>query len=240
MKKLLKQLAKKSLGKLGLRRPAIKPPGRMIGSFTPLALSDSIGAKENFFIHDGYQPRLANDFFDDTSNDDQWQLEVYQFAREIADRDGLSTVCDIGCGSGYKLMRYFKDFDTLGLELPQTYNYLVKKYPTRKWQVADFSAAPNFQPDLVIASDIIEHLPNPDELLRYIKLLKPKQIVLSTPARNLLLSASHDGPPTNPAHVREWSFAEFRKYIGEYFDIEEHFISNPAQATQCILCKTTR
>ena len=58
----------------------------------------------------------------------------------------------------------------------------------------------------------------------------------STPDRNLLRVGTHDGPPANPAHVREWSFAEFHAYIAQSFRIEEHFISCAAQGTQCLLC----
>jgi hypothetical protein len=44
----------------------------------------------------------------------------------------------------------------------------------------------------------------------------------------------------NPAHFREWSFVEFEAYVRSHFDILEHFISNSAQATQCILCSPRR
>jgi len=54
--------------------------------------------------------------------------------------------------------------------------------------------------------------------------------------RNLLRVRTHDGPPKNPAHVREWSFAEFHAYIAPWFHIEHYFISCAAQGTQCLLC----
>ena len=78
---------------------------------------------------------------------------------------------------------------------------------------------------------------NPDELLDDVQRLGPKYIVLSTPDRNLLRQGTHAGPPHNPTHMREWSYAEFRAYIGSRFRIEAHFITWAAQATQCVLCR---
>ena len=218
------------------RRPIVQTPEPILGSFAPHSLYDRIGERADFFIHAGYRVRNDNQLFDDTDNSDDWQAEVYEFAREIAERDGLGKILDIGCGSGYKLLKYLGDKDTYGAELPRAYEYLKRKYPDRQWRLSDFQSI-EIDVDLVIASDVIEHLPNPDELLTYIQRLQPKQIVLSTPDRNLLLCGRHDGPPINPAHVREWSYFEFRRYIEEFFEIEEHFISFPAQATQCLLCK---
>ena len=78
-------------------------------------------------------------------------------------------------------------------------------------------------------------LPRCHGLLESICALNPKKIVLSTPDRDLLFN--HNGPPKNPAHVREWSYKEFRQYISQYFEIEDHFISNKNQCTQVIICK---
>ena len=89
--------------------------------------------------------------------------------------------------------------------------------------------------DIIIASDVIEHIADPDELLDLIEKSEPKLIVLSTPDRNLL-QKGHDGPPRNTAHFREWSFDEFRQYIESRFNIIEHFVTNEKQGTQTIVC----
>jgi hypothetical protein len=134
-------------------------------------------------------------------------------------------------------MQYFADLRTVGVDVAETCARLKERWPGRSW-VEGFEAALPFQPELVIASDVIEHLVNPDELLIYIKKLRPRYIVLSTPDRNLMrYTGAHNGPPINTAHIREWSFAEFRAYVQEFYDIDEHFISYPAQATQCVLCR---
>jgi 2-polyprenyl-3-methyl-5-hydroxy-6-metoxy-1,4-benzoquinol methylase len=92
-----------------------------------------------------------------------------------------------------------------------------------------------FEPDMIICADVIEHIKNPDSVLQYFEYLKPKVIVISTPDRDLLLN--YNGPPKNPAHVREWSYKEFSEYIGSFFKVKEHFISSVSQSTQVIVCK---
>jgi hypothetical protein len=176
-------------------------------------------------------------YFDDRAAGDEWQREVYKFAQEIAERERLNTICDLGCGSGSKLMRNFRNSTTVGIDVAETCKHLRARWPDRSWLEWNPNNIPQVPIDLVIAADVIEHLVDPDELLLYIQRLCPRYVVVSTPDRNLLRYGCHDGPPTNSAHIREWSFAEFDVYIDQFFQVEEHFITFPQQATQCILCK---
>ena len=98
-----------------------------------------------------------------------------------------------------------------------------------------FSLSVDFRPDLVISSDVIEHVPDPDLPLGYIRDLAPRFVVLSTPDRSLLRRGMHNGPPSNAADIREWSMPELRGYVSEYFQVVDHFISNASQCTQCIV-----
>jgi methylase of polypeptide subunit release factors len=66
-----------------------------------------LGKPDEYFIKQDYEIRPENAFFDDTPLTDEYQDEVYQHARLIADRDSLTSVCDIGCGSGFKLLNIF-------------------------------------------------------------------------------------------------------------------------------------
>lgn len=187
---------------------------------------------KNYFIKESYISRLENKYFDDTSNTDGWQKEVYEFAKEVAIENKFSKILDIGTGSGFKLLNNFLDFDTLGIDVPQTVEWLRKTYPDRKW-------ADTFDPvqgyDMIIASDVIEHIPEPDSLLDLITACKPKLIVLSTPDRDLLPEEYHNGPPKNRAHVREWNMPEFYNYISSRFTVHKHYISHVKHATQTML-----
>lgn len=187
---------------------------------------------KNYFLPDNYTHRLNNAFFDDTPFEDEWQREVYVYARQLANSNKINSIADIGTGSGFKLLDNFNDCNTLGIDLPVTVEWLKQKYPDRSW-------SDKFEPvsgyDLIISSDVIEHLPDPDTLLDLIIQSKPKLIVLSTPDRNLRHLAEQNGPPFNVTHVREWNMPEFKQYIESKLTILDHFISNKEQCTQVVL-----
>jgi hypothetical protein len=86
-----------------------------------------------YCIKDGYRARLKNRYFDDTPLKDEWQKEVYETARGLADLHGFRSILDIGTGSAYKLLKYFRDEDTLGMDLPKTVAWLRRTYPDRRW-----------------------------------------------------------------------------------------------------------
>jgi hypothetical protein len=237
--KRLKLYAHRCLRALGLeikRTQRAVASERITGSFPPHLEYSTVGRAENYFIHDGYQHRAEAIYFDDTENCDEWQDEVYKFAREVFDLRELKTVCDVGCGSAYKLLKHFSDRSVVGLDVGKTCAWLKKKYPHLTWMELDFKDPPSMQADLIIAADVIEHLSDPDELLSYLAKINSKYVILSTPERNLLRAGTHNGPPRNPAHMREWNFTEFETYVASRFHVLEHFISNSAQGTQCLLC----
>ena len=189
----------------------------------------AVGAPENYYIHGGYTIRQRNVAFDDSTWEDEAQRDVYWFARDVADKYDLKTVLDIGCGSGYKLVTNFYNHETTGIEVDRTYRHCIRAWPNRNWRIVDYSWLPETAPDLVICSDVIEHVLHPDQLMDYISRLHAKYAVLSTPERNLLLTGAHDGPPHNPAHVREWSFPEMSKYARDTFTVKEHFVLGYSQ-----------
>lgn len=189
---------------------------------------------DRYCIKDGYQHRTDPVFFDDTPFKDEFQDSVYSHARLLADFFGFNSVLDVGTGSGYKLLKYFRGKHTLGIDLPRTVAWLREAYPERQWKTF---GPPALGYQLLICSDVIEHLQNPDGLLNWIEVAAPNLIVLSTPDRSLMAGHLQDGPPHNLSHVREWSFEEFRAYIGRRFDVATHEISNREQMTQMMVCR---
>jgi SAM-dependent methyltransferase len=238
MKASIRRTLKKIASHLSTR-PCVAGNEQILGSFPSYSELFTIGGRSNYFIHDGYRHRSIQIHFDDSANNDEWQDEVYRFAREIADKHNLRTILDIGCGSGFKLLKYFRDRKTIGVDVAETYALLQKRHPDRQWAIADFSMPGGSMSgiDLVIASDIIEHLADPDALLQFVVRIAPSYLVLSTPDRNLLRYGTHNGPPLNPMHIREWSMAELHAYMDEFFELAEHFVSYAPQATQCVLAR---
>ena len=86
-------------------------------------------------------------------------------------------------GSGYKLVHYLGQYDTTDFEVPKTLEFLRGIYPERKWISAPFSDRSHPAADLVISSDVIEHVVDPDELMDFLVSLTRKWLVISTPDR---------------------------------------------------------
>lgn len=193
-------------------------------------------SKPSYGIKRGYIHRKEVIDFDDTSLKDEYQKEVYEFAAQFYTSKNLQGVLDVGCGSGFKLLNNFKNEPKAGVELNN--EYLHNTYPEEIWfEFADKSWK-NFQAQLLICSDVVEHVPNPDEFLKELSSLHQINYwILSTPDRSLDNTPWKYGPPNNEAHYREWSFEEFGAYINTFFDVIEHRITNKAQRTQMILCK---
>ncbi|MBK5208342.1 MAG: methyltransferase domain-containing protein [Flavobacteriaceae bacterium] len=193
--------------------------------------------KSTYKIKRGYIHKSKYHYFDDTANTDSWQLEVYTKAKDYAEKENLHSIIDFGCGSAYKLIKYFNNYETTGIDLSPTYEFLKEKYPDGHWlKFGDFDME-SLSADIVICSDVIEHVLDPDDLLNNIKKIKDvKYIFISTPDRNLNPSKKF-GPPFNPSHIREWTFEELNEYVSAHFDIIEHLISNRKQWTQLIIAK---
>ena len=179
----------------------------------------------NFFIKKGYKSRGSYHHYDDMETTDEWQNCVYLKAHEEAVKKKYDIVLDIGCGSGFKLNKYFHDKKTIGLELEQNIETLRKKYPNNRWEPSDFKKPFTETVDIIICSDVIEHLVDPDELLEYIYNIDFKTCILSTPERDVIYGKDFMGPPSlNLAHVREWNMEELFEYIQNNFNIIEHYV----------------
>ena len=198
-------------------------------------------SNERYCIRRLYRSRNGYVHYDDSSSKDEWQLEVYLHALGLLTKHSLMSIIDVGCGSGYKLVTYFKNYDTLGIELPVNVQRLRKLYPDKHWQESDFKPDNRLSADCVICADVIEHLVEPDELIVFLKAIRFKFLIVSTPARNLLYKkwyqAGYWGPPRNKAHQREWAFKEFRRYMANHFVVIDQRVTNLGQATQMVVCK---
>lgn len=204
-----------------------------------LEFYDTLYSKNNFFINSQYKSRDKYIHYDDQDQEDQWQLEVYLHALGLMKKYNLISVADFGCGSAYKLITYLGEYKTYGLELPVNLEFLKNRYPDRVWLDSSFDKNLDLHVDVLICSDVIEHLVDPNELLEYLQKVSFKFLVISTPDREIMYpkeSLLQRGPPQNPSHQREWSYREFDQYISRYFKVIDHRVTNFHQATQMMIC----
>lgn len=188
-------------------------------------------------IKSGYRhARTALDF-DDTPNTDEWQREVYELARELMSEHAMRSVIDVGCGSGFKLVELLGEYETTGIEVERTWEWLQTKYPSRRWLRSSEAARAPLEADLVVCADVIEHVANPDAFMGFLSGIRCSRLVISTPDRELVAGVDDAGPPGNPAHYREWSAPEFERYVGLWFEVESRADFREGSSTQALVCK---
>lgn len=186
-----------------------------------------------YCLPEDYQINPAPRLWDDTAMRDEWQREVYLMAYAIALITGAKTILDVGCGSGFKTLRYLRGFGTMvGVEIEPTLSFLRETYPDEHW-LAPEEVTGMF--DLVVCADVIEHVHDPDELCRFIRKHAKDHIVISTPDRTRDPESAM-GPPSNDGHVREWAFDEFSNYIRSQFHLRGQIVTNEAQTTYAAIC----
>lgn len=187
-----------------------------------------------------YKDQPQSSHFDDREYRDEWQDAVYAEALVQFNRRGYDHITDFGCGSGYKLVKYFPPKSTIGVEVEPSLSYVRSKYAGREWRSGHDISQSLRDAQMIISSDVIEHLPDPCDLLRNFVKSPAEFFVISTPALDLLAERSMSprlGPPANPSHIREWTTREFRSLVAEYLDVVDHRITNIEQCTQMVLAR---
>ncbi len=155
-------------------------------------------------------------------------LQRYIFARRYVDSE--SVVLDCACGSGYgsallaKAAKQVTGVDISGQAIEycrRTYTSPNLTFQTGTAEKLEFNDA---SLDCVCSIETIEHIPNPDNLIREAsRVLKPGGIFLvSTPNRVNSRLASGE-KPKNPFHLFEWSLAEFDTHLRGGFSQIQYF-----------------
>lgn len=203
----------------------------------------------DFYIKPGYRENVKPVTVDSISGDHYWnnsrialsscyQYPVYKYAVQLIKDKEFKRIIDVGCGLAPKLAWIHKQLphtEVLGIDQIGAIEYCRNKYNFGTWIVDDIENPKRdyeFPPgDLVISSDVIEHLLNPDTLLEYLReIMNPHgYILLSTPERDLMRGIDCMYSP-NPNHIREWNYQELSNYLeNRGFKILEHFLQLPVR-----------
>lgn len=196
--------------------------------------------EERYCINPSYIHRQDYIFFDDTPFKDEWQNEVYQLASFGMHPDSQGKVLDIGCGSGFKLLKYFGEFNTIGVEINPTLAWLKEKHPNREWFPPGAKAIASNKFEVIICSDVIEHLEDPEWLLNYIAGLDFRFLFFSTPDRSKLPEDQQLGPPVNKHHMREWTAPEFHRFVSRHLNVRHQLNLHEHNGEQQLLICTKK
>lgn len=169
-----------------------------------------------------------------------YQFPVYELVSRIVEDKGARTLVDVGCGVGTKLEnlhRAHPELEIHGIDQPAAIDWCRAHWEFGTWYADDFEnpgdATRDLAADVVVCADVIEHVLDPDMVLRYLRRLSHAEtwFVLSTPDREQLRGTENRRPP-NPHHVREWSAPEFAAYLdSQGFTIEQQVHQLPVRAT---------
>jgi len=143
-------------------------------------------------------------------------------------------ILDLGCGPGYYTKKIIqKGARVFAVELAKNYLNQAKKFVGEnknvEFLVADATRLPFPKEyfDKVLFTEVIEHIPNYKESLKETKRVLKREgvLVISTPSKfsplNLAYSLKRKLKHyTFNEHVHEFTSAEFKKVVGQYFRIE--------------------
>jgi 2-polyprenyl-3-methyl-5-hydroxy-6-metoxy-1,4-benzoquinol methylase len=165
------------------------------------------------------QQRLLNDF-------------NKAFVREVKALKPIS-ILDVGCGEGFTLERLRKakigkhlegvDYLDLAIKLGK------KEHPQlilKKGSIYDLKYKANSF-DVVICSEVLEHVDDPQKGLEELVRVSKKYVVLSVPNEpffmlgNLLRGKNITRLGNDIEHINHWTFWQFKKFVGKELKVKK-------------------
>lgn len=152
---------------------------------------------------------------------DLWNqhLSRYHFAATFA---AAKKVLDAGCGTGYgTALLAGQASEALGFDIsPEAIAYAREHYPLPRFEIAPANAfpAPRESAGLITAFEVIEHLPDWQDLIQEAyRVLAPGGIFLVSTPNKLYYSESRQETGPNPFHVHEFELDAFREALETVF-----------------------
>lgn len=177
--------------------------------------------QERALTHDSVASEADTAYWNDEriSASGKWQKHVYLWAAELIAQRGLRSALDLGCGPATKLANHIAPVcaDIEGADQASAIQVCRRLGRPGRFRVVDLES-PEQEAwrsfDLVLCSDVIEHLLDPDHALRLMRRLCHQRslVLISTPDRDRLRGRGCMESP-KPEHVREWTQGEFTDFL---------------------------
>lgn len=178
-------------------------------------------------IKDGYRENPGPVYFTDDVEAERGELfqpDVYTMAELLVQLCGMDTIVDVGCGQATKLAlirERHAEWRYIGVDYGGNLDVCRARYPWGEWVEHDLehhialSGLRDVGACVTVCSDVIEHLVDPDPLVRSLWTFAHGHgpVVLSTPERDVQHGYDHMGPSPNVCHVREWNAQELNAWL---------------------------
>lgn len=150
--------------------------------------------------------------------------KIYSFVKPL----NIKTALDVGCGEGH-IIHFLREKGSklkfTGIDIVSKNLVIARKLnPSVKFEYADFFRRKFRQNsyDLVLCTEVLEHLKNPDLA---VKKLKPiaKYFIISVPNEpfwriaNILRGAHWKTLGNTPHHLQNWTKNQFKKFLEKHF-----------------------
>ena len=144
---------------------------------------------------------------------------------------GSKRALEVGCGEGVIAQKLHRRWDeVVGLDLPDaSLRAEWRSRPGPRYLHADAHALPfdDDQFDVVVAVEVLEHLPDPARGLRELARVSSRHLVVSVPREpifrtcNLLAGRYVKDLGNTPGHLNHWSKASFIRFVSSVADVRQ-------------------
>ncbi|MFC1800479.1 class I SAM-dependent methyltransferase [Nanoarchaeota archaeon] len=156
----------------------------------------------------------------------QFHLCLFQFIRKIRPQ----TLLDVGCGEGYTTILIKKEFPELQVEgfehdedTVKKANSIHKELDVKKGDITNIEKENNSF-DLVLSSEVLEHLKNPEIAIKECKRVSKQYCIFTVPNEPFFRLAnlarlryiSKLGNP--PGHINHWTKSQFSYILRKEFE----------------------
>lgn len=158
----------------------------------------------------------------------------HEKAIELIHRAGPTSILELGCGEGYVLSALSEagiQAELTGVELSERAVRIARERLGDRATIEHRDARELIEDgrsfDMVMMLEVLEHIPNPAQMLPILERLSNGWLLLSVPwepmfmASNLASGKNIRRLGNDPDHVNHWSRRGFHKFISTHFDIIE-------------------
>jgi ubiquinone/menaquinone biosynthesis C-methylase UbiE len=189
---------------------------------------------------------VAGNYYDKFSASNplvKWMMHGFKTSLlSLTEQISYHTMLELGCGEGYIQELLTPDQSLASdIDLPIVRDAKIR-YPHAGYVVADGTQMPltaaSF--DLVVAVEVLEHVPQPVRLLQEAKRLSRRYCIFSVPREpmwrvlNMMRGRYWGDWGNTPGHINHWSSHAFSQFLGKEFRVLD--VQQPVPWTM-ILCE---